>query len=187
MFLWGMGPVPSWRSRLMMRRDYAFAETYDLPIVEVVTGGDIKREAYTGEGTGINSSNAEVSLNGLATPEAKQTIVALAVATRAAGRATVQYKLRDWLFSRQRYWGEPIPIMHLDDGTMEPLAEEDLPLLLPDLAKFQPSGTTESPLALAEEWVTVTDPVNRATGAARDQHDAPVGRILLVLSPVHRS
>ncbi|HZV12068.1 MAG TPA: class I tRNA ligase family protein, partial [Candidatus Kapabacteria bacterium] len=70
----------------------------------------------------------------------------------------IQFKLRDWLFSRQRYWGEPIPILHLEDGTMKPLNEKDLPLILPDLKEFKPSGTTESPLALATEWVNVTDP-----------------------------
>jgi len=73
----------------------------------------------------------------------------------------VQFKLRDWLFSRQRYWGEPIPIIHYEDGLMEALSESELPLLLPDLAKFQPSGTTESPLALATDWVNVTDASGR--------------------------
>ncbi len=137
-------------------RDYTFARKYGLPVVEVVRGGDLKHEAYTGEGTGVNSANAEVSLNGLPTPEAKSRIIAWLVET-GYGRGVVQYKLRDWLFSRQRYWGEPIPIIHLEDGTMKSLPESDLPLLLPDLKKFQPSGTTESPLALATEWVNVTD------------------------------
>jgi len=139
-------------------RDYAFAKAFGLPIVEVVMGGDIEREAYIGDGRGTNSSNAEVSLNGLETPEAKQTIIQW-LEQSSHGKATVQYKLRDWLFSRQRYWGEPIPILHLQDGTMEALAEDQLPLLLPKLSKFQPSGTTESPLVLAEDWVNVTDPV----------------------------
>ena len=138
-------------------RDYAFARKYDLPIMEVVSGGDIQREAYTGDGVGVNSANAEVSLDGLQTPEAKSRIIAWLVA-KGCGKAVVQYKLRDWLFSRQRYWGEPIPIVHLEDGTMAPLAERELPLLLPDLKKFQPSGSTESPLALAADWVNVTDP-----------------------------
>lgn len=138
-------------------RDYAFARKYDLPIIEVVSGGDIQREAYTGDGVGVNSANAEISLNGLQTPEAKSRIIAWLVA-KGCGKAVVQYKLRDWLFSRQRYWGEPIPIIHLEDGTMAPLAESELPLLLPDLKKFQPSGSTESPLALATDWVNITDP-----------------------------
>ena len=137
-------------------RDYAFARKYSLPIIEVVSGGDIHRDAYTGDGKGVNSANAEVSLNGLSTPEAKSRIIAWLV-EKGYGKAVVQYKLRDWLFARQRYWGEPIPIIHLEDGTMKPLSEKDLPLLLPDLKKFQPSGTTESPLALATEWVNVAD------------------------------
>ena len=138
-------------------RDYAFARKYGLPIIEVVSGGDIQREAYAGDGVAVHSANAEVSLNGLHTPEAKSRIITWLVA-KGYGKAVVQYKLRDWLFSRQRYWGEPIPIVHLEDGTMTPLAEHELPLLLPDLKKFQPSGSTESPLALAAEWVNVTDP-----------------------------
>jgi leucyl-tRNA synthetase len=141
-------------------RDYAFARKFQLPIVEVVAGGDISTAAYIGEGAGINSTNGEVSLNGLSTPEAKERITRW-LEEKGIGKASVQYKLRDWLFSRQRYWGEPIPIIHLEDGTLKPLEDNELPLLLPDLMKFQPSGTTESPLALATEWVQVTD---RQTG-----------------------
>jgi len=138
-------------------RDFAFARAYGLPIVEVVRGGDVAREAYAGDGTAVNSANDEVSLDGLSTAEAKRRIVVW-LTGQGLGRAAVQYKLRDWLFSRQRYWGEPIPIVHLEDGTMKALPDTELPLLLPDLKKFQPSGTTESPLALAEEWVNVVDP-----------------------------
>ena len=76
---------------------------------------------------------------------------------KSLGKAVVQFKLRDWLFSRQRYWGEPIPIIHFEDGTMEAMEEDALPLLLPDLKKFQPSGTTDSPLVLATDWVNVID------------------------------
>ena len=137
-------------------RDYAFARAYHLPVTEVVSGGDIAVAAYTGDGVGVNSANDQVSLNGLATAEAKARTTEWLTRV-GCGKAAVQYKLRDWLFSRQRYWGEPIPIVHLDDGTMQPLEEDELPLLLPDLKKFQPSGTTESPLALAEEWVKVVD------------------------------
>jgi leucyl-tRNA synthetase len=138
-------------------RDYAFARKYQLPVVEVVNGGDMEKAAYVGDGLAVNSANSEVSLNGLKTPEAKTRIISW-LARRGLGSPVVQFKLRDWLFSRQRYWGEPIPILHLEDGTMEPLPERELPLLLPDLVKFQPSGTTESPLALATEWVNVVDP-----------------------------
>ena len=138
-------------------RDFAFASKFHLPIVQVVSGGSIEKEAWTGDGTAVNSSNAEVSLNGLTTAEAKERIVAW-LSQHGLGKAAIQYKLRDWLFSRQRYWGEPIPIIHWDDGTMEAVPEKDLPLLLPDLKKFQPSGTTESPLTLAPEWVDILDP-----------------------------
>jgi leucyl-tRNA synthetase len=138
-------------------RDFAFAKKYILPIVEVVSGGDIGKESYAGDGLAVNSANAEVSLNGLKTPEAKSRIIAWLV-TKGFGKAVVQYKLRDWLFSRQRYWGEPIPIIHLEDGTMSAVPQQELPLILPDLKKFQPSGTTESPLALASDWVNVIDP-----------------------------
>ncbi len=144
-------------------RDYAFAQKYALPIVEVVSGGDVQTEAYVGDGLAVNSANSEVSLNGLPTTEAKSRIIAW-LTSRNLGSAVVVFKLRDWLFSRQRYWGEPIPIVHLEDGTMQPLPEDELPLLLPDLKKFQPSGTTESPLALATDWVTVVDPETGLNG-----------------------
>ncbi|MDE3056891.1 MAG: leucine--tRNA ligase [Bacteroidota bacterium] len=147
-------------------RDFAFAEKFQLPIVEVVSDGDVAHventleEAFTGGGTAVNSANDEVSLDGLNTEEAKRKIIQW-FEEKNIGSGTVQYKLRDWLFSRQRYWGEPIPIVHLEDGTMKAVNENELPLLLPDLKKFQPSGTTESPLALATQWVNVVD---RETG-----------------------
>jgi leucyl-tRNA synthetase len=141
-------------------RDYAFARKFNIPIVEVVSGGDVSREAFVGDGKGTNSANAEVSLNGLGTDDAKKTMTAWLL-SKGLGAPKVQFKLRDWLFSRQRYWGEPIPIIHYEDGLMEALSESELPLLLPDLAKFQPSGTTESPLALATDWVNVTDASGR--------------------------
>ncbi len=144
-------------------RDFAFARAYELPIIEVVRGGDVSREAYVGDGTAVNSANSEVSLDGLPTSEAKQRIIAW-LAGQGRGKGAIQFKLRDWLFSRQRYWGEPIPIVYLEDGTMNALPETELPLLLPDLKKFQPSGTTESPLALADHWVNVVDPVSGLRG-----------------------
>jgi leucyl-tRNA synthetase len=143
-------------------RDWEFAKKFKLPIVEVVsptgssTGGDVSQEAFTGDGALVNSANSDLSLNGLKTEEAKRKITQW-LEEEKIGSGTIQYKLRDWLFSRQRYWGEPIPIVHLEDGTMKTLSENELPLLLPDLKKFQPSGTTESPLALATEWVNVID------------------------------
>jgi leucyl-tRNA synthetase len=144
-------------------RDYAFAKKFSIPIVEVVKGGNIAEAPYVEDGIAVNSANESVSLNGLGTAEATRTMIEWIAAT-GKGKGTVQYKLRDWLFSRQRYWGEPIPIIHFDDGTMRPLDESELPLLLPDLKKFQPSGTTESPLALATEWVNVVDPATGMKG-----------------------
>lgn len=138
-------------------RDAEFAEKFGLPIIKVVDGGPEAPEIFIDDGVGINSINNELSLNGLKTPEAKEAIVAW-LEKKGLGKGTVQFKLRDWLFSRQRYWGEPIPIIYLEDGTMQALDESELPLLLPDLKKFQPSGTTESPLALATDWIDVTDP-----------------------------
>jgi leucyl-tRNA synthetase len=137
-------------------RDMEFAKKYNLPIIKVVDGGPNAPECFIEDGIGINSSNDEVSLNGLTTPEAKRTIAAW-LAKKGIGKATIQYKLRDWLFSRQRYWGEPIPIIYLEDGTMKAMDEKELPLELPSLEKFQPSGTTESPLALATNWINVID------------------------------
>lgn len=140
-------------------RDWEFAETFHLQIVRTVQPpADWTGKAFIDEGPAINSANAEISLNGLSIDEAKKKIIDWLVGKKL-GKAAVQFKLRDWLFSRQRYWGEPIPIIHLEDGTMT--TETNLPLLLPELKKFQPSGTTESPLSLAEDWVNVVD---KATG-----------------------
>jgi leucyl-tRNA synthetase len=134
-------------------RDWEFAETFGLPIVRTVTPPEaFSGKAYLGDGPAVNSG----FLDGLDVDAAKKKIIAW-LESKAIGKRTIQYKLRDWLFSRQRYWGEPIPIIHLGDGTMSPLGEEELPLLLPDLKIFQPSGTTESPLALATDWVDVVD------------------------------
>ena len=141
-------------------RDAEFALKFNLPIIKVVDGGPGAPDIFVDDGVGMNSSNDEISLNGLKTPEANRTITEW-LEKKKLGKGAVQYKLRDWLFSRQRYWGEPIPIIHLEDGTMKPLPETDLPLLLPDLKKFQPSGTTESPLVLATDWINVVD---RETG-----------------------
>ncbi|WP_274365535.1 leucine--tRNA ligase [Paenibacillus thermotolerans] len=134
-------------------RDYEFAKTFDLPIVEVVKGGDISKEAYTGDGEHVNSD----FLNGLNTQEAIDKMIQH-LESIGKGSKKVTYRLRDWLFSRQRYWGEPIPVLHLEDGTSKPVPESELPLLLPDVDEIKPSGTGESPLANVTEWVNVTDP-----------------------------
>lgn len=135
------------------QRDWEFATKYGLPIVEVVEGGDITKEAYTGDGVHINSE----FLNGLHNEEAIKKMIEW-LEQNGKGKGKVTYKLRDWLFSRQRYWGEPIPILHLEDGTMKPVPEEDLPLMLPDVDEIHPSGTGESPLANVTEWVNTVDP-----------------------------
>jgi leucyl-tRNA synthetase len=139
-------------------RDWEFARQFDLPIVEVVSGGDIEKEAYTNnlEGVLVNSNSGDLDLNGLNVPDAKRKIISW-LETNGKGRGTVNYKLRDWLFSRQRYWGEPIPIIHVD-GESKPLPESELPLVLPDVDKYEPSGTGESPLATITEWVNTVDP-----------------------------
>ena len=134
-------------------RDWEFAEKFGLPIIRTVSPPpEFQGKAFLGDGPAINSG----MLDGLHVAEAKQKIIAW-LEKEKRGTRKIQYKLRDWLFSRQRYWGEPIPILHLEDGTMKALGQEDLPLLLPELEKFQPSGTTESPLSLAPEWVNVVD------------------------------
>lgn len=145
------------------QRDHDFAQKYDLPIIQVVDGEDISERAYEGDGVGMNSSNEEVTLNGLPTPQAKEQIIAW-LEKKSVGKKKIQYKLHDWLFSRQRYWGEPIPIIFYEDGTIGQVKEEELPLLLPSLEKFQPSGTTESPLALATSWTNIEDPVSGKKG-----------------------
>lgn len=134
-------------------RDYEFAKTFDLPIVEVVAGGNIDEEAYAGEGEHVNSD----FLNGLGKEEA----IAKSIEwfeEQGTGERKITYRLRDWLFSRQRYWGEPIPVIHWEDGTMTTVDESELPLMLPVTQNIKPSGTGESPLANIEEWVNVVDP-----------------------------
>ncbi|WP_110114183.1 leucine--tRNA ligase [Bacillus sp. CGMCC 1.16541] len=134
-------------------RDFEFAKEFDLPIKEVVAGGDVKKEPYTGDGEHVNSD----FLNGLN----KEDGIAKAIdwlVEHNKGEKQVTYRLRDWLFSRQRYWGEPIPIIHWEDGTMTAVPEEQLPLTLPKTKEIKPSGTGESPLANIEGWVNVVDP-----------------------------
>ncbi|MCD8914843.1 leucine--tRNA ligase [Staphylococcus simulans] len=134
-------------------RDYEFAQKFDLPIKEVIEGGDITKEAYTGDGPHINSGALDGLNNAEAIPKAIQLLE-----EKGAGEKKVNYKLRDWLFSRQRYWGEPIPIIHWEDGTMTTVPTEELPLLLPETDSIEPSGTGESPLANIDEFVNVVDP-----------------------------
>lgn len=147
-------------------RDHEFAKKYSLPLVQVVAHKghevsddnpiDLEKSAFTDDGVAIESENSEVSLNHLPTHEAKIAIIAWLESSRN-GKGTVQYRLRDWLFSRQRYWGEPIPIIFFEDGTKRCLDSDELPLLLPELQEFKPSGTGESPLATVESWVKYFD------------------------------
>ncbi|RYG74533.1 leucine--tRNA ligase [Lentibacillus lipolyticus] len=133
-------------------RDFEFARKFELPIKEVVAGGDLSREAYTDDGEHVNSD----FLNGLYTDEAIVKMIEW-LEEKGIGTRKVTYRLRDWLFSRQRYWGEPIPIIHWEDGSMSAVPEEELPLELPEMDEIKPSGTGESPLATSD-WVHVTDP-----------------------------
>jgi leucyl-tRNA synthetase len=134
------------------QRDWEFAKKFHLPIVEVVKGGDITKEAYVEDGIAVNSD----FINGLKTEAAKKKTIEW-LEKNNLGKAAVQYKLRDWLFSRQRYWGEPIPVIHLEDGTVKPVDENDLPVTLPEVESYKPTGTGESPLAGMPEWVNTID------------------------------
>ena len=137
-------------------RDHEFAIRFDLPIRQVIappTPVDIKLQAYDGDGVVINSA----FLDGLGVADAKERILQWLEEKDLASRR-VQYRLRDWLFSRQRYWGEPIPVLHRADGSIVPLPEDALPLLPPELDDYRPTASGEPPLARAESWVKTTDP-----------------------------
>lgn len=133
-------------------RDYAFATKFGLPINRVIEGGDLEKEAFTGNGKHINSD----FLDGLDNEEAKKRMIEW-LEDHNAGQKKVNYKLRDWDFSRQRYWGEPIPVIHWEDGTTSLVPEDELPLRLPHATDIKPSGTPESPLANLTDWVNVVD------------------------------
>ena len=148
-------------------RDYTFATKFGLPIVEVVAGGDLAEAAFTGPGTAVNSS----FLDGLPTPEAKARMNSW-LEEQGKGEATVSYKLRDWLFSRQRYWGEPFPVMHLEDGTLKLVPEDQLPVTLPKLDDWAPTGEFETPLSRVPEWIETSDPATGAK-ARRDPNTMP--------------
>lgn len=170
-------------------RDFAFAKTFGLPIVAVVMPpttwleahrprhhsiafttleGYYKRnpseftEAYCDEGLSIQSENAEARITGSPTPEAKRAITAW-LAEQGLGRRAVNYKLRDWLFSRQRYWGEPFPVVLDQDDQVQPVSESELPVILPDLDDFKPTGKPEPPLSKASQWVRYSDRFRRET------------------------
>ena len=157
-------------------RDLEFARKFDLPILPVVQApGKTPDESigFVDDGVAINSP----VIDGLPTSEAKKKITAW-LEDKGHGKQAITYKLRDWLFSRQRYWGEPFPIVW-EEGHHHALAETDLPVVPPDLDDFKPTGTGEPPLAKAKEWVTLF-----GESDTRNEHHAAMGGILLVLSQV---
>jgi len=148
-------------------RDWEFARAFDLPIVEVVKGGNVAEAAFAEPGEAVNSD----FLDGLATPEAKSRMIEWLEA-EGHGRGEITYKLRDWLFSRQRYWGEPFPILHLEDGSTRVLGTDELPVLLPEVEDYRPRDGGRSPLESAGEWLRVRDPVS-GQAATRDLNTMP--------------
>ena len=136
-------------------RDWEFAKKFDLPIIEVVKGGDVEKEAFVDCATGVMVNSG--FLDGLSVEDAKQKINEW-LTEKGLGHSKVNYKLRDWVFSRQRYWGEPIPIVHCDKCGAVPLNEKDLPLLLPNVDSYEPTDNGESPLAKMTDWVNTTCP-----------------------------
>ena len=136
-------------------RDYDFAKKFDLPIVEVVKGGDVTKEAFTDCATGVMVNSG--FLDGMSVDEAKKAITEW-LAEKGLGTPKTNFKLRDWVFSRQRYWGEPIPMVNCEKCGWVPLPESELPLVLPEIKDFEPTGDGESPLARHTEWVNTTCP-----------------------------
>ncbi len=147
-------------------RDWEFAKKFNMPIIEVVAGGDVEKEAYTDiqDGVMVNSS----FLDGMTVKDAKQAIIDHLTKT-GDGHEKVNYKLRDWVFSRQRYWGEPIPIIHCDKCGMVPVPESELPVVLPNVKNYEPTDSGESPLSTMTDWVNVTCPC--CGGPARRETD----------------
>jgi len=134
-------------------RDHLFAKRFDLPIHEVVSGGRPDEAAYTGDGPHVHSG----FLDGLTIDDAKREMGSW-LQERDVGKSEVVYRLRDWLFSRQRYWGEPIPVFSIPEGATKPVRDQDLPVLLPNLESYQPTGDAMTPLSGADDWVNMVDP-----------------------------
>ena len=135
-------------------RDYEFAKKFNIPIVQVIEGGDLSQGAYTGDGKMINSG----FLNGFTNKKDSIARMLEYLKEKGIGREKVNYRLQDWIFSRQRFWGEPIPMIYCEKCGWQPMKEEDLPLLLPDVAEYEPTDTGESPLAKITDWVNTTCP-----------------------------
>ncbi len=137
------------------QRDWEFAKKFDMPIVEVIKGGDIEKEAYTDTDSGIIVNSGFI--DGMEVKEAIHTMIEW-LEEKGLGEKKINFKLRDWVFSRQRYWGEPIPLVYCEDCGWVPIPEEELPLLLPEVDDFEPTETGESPLAKIHDWVHTTCP-----------------------------
>ena len=135
-------------------RDYAFASKFNIPIIEVIKGGDISKEAYTGDGEMVNSG----FLDGITNKKDAIAKMIEFLEDKKIGCKTTNYKLQDWIFSRQRFWGEPIPMIYCEDCGWVRVPENELPLILPDVPSYEPTETGESPLANVEEWVNTTCP-----------------------------
>lgn len=148
------------------QRDWEFAKKFDLPIIEVVKGGDMEKEAFTNTDSGIMVNSG--FLNGMEVEDAVEHISKW-LEEKELGTKKTNFKLRDWVFSRQRYWGEPIPLIHCDDCGWVPVPEDQLPILLPDLEDYEPSHTGESPLAKITDWVETTCP--KCGGPGRRETD----------------
>ncbi|MBN2238424.1 MAG: leucine--tRNA ligase [Dehalococcoidales bacterium] len=148
------------------KRDWLFAREYGLPVIEVVSGGGVEKEAFTEIDTGIMVNSGP--LDGLAPGDAIRKIVEI-LEDGGYGKPAVRYKLRDWVFSRQRYWGEPIPMVYCERCGWVPLPESDLPLVLPEIEQYQATATGESPLSEIEEWVNTACP--KCHGPARRETD----------------
>ena len=169
-------------------RDFEFATTFGLPIKRVVAGrsrsaeADAPLTAADGRARRLGQLDAMPSSASTACPPPRPRPPSPpGWPSSGLGRKTINYKLRDWLFSRQRYWGEPFPIVLDEADRAHAVPESELPVLLPDLADFRPSGKPEPPLGKATEWIRYSDKLR-----PRDQHDAPVGRLVLVLPPLPR-
>ena len=143
-------------------RDYEFAKKFSIPMIQVVDGDcDLAKAAFTDIESGVMVNSGFI--DGLSVKDAQKKMIAW-LEEKGVGKAKVQYKLRDWLFSRQRYWGEPFPVIHWEDGTQSLVPEEDLPLTLPELQDYKPTGSGEPPLARAADWVNVVDPATGRKG-----------------------
>ena len=146
-------------------RDYEFAKKFNIPIIEVIKGGDISKEAYTGDGEMVNSD----ILNGMTNKRDSIAKMLEYLEEKKIGHKKVNYRLQDWIFSRQRFWGEPIPLVYCEHCGWVPVKYEDLPVTLPDVAEYEPTDNGESPLAKIEDWVNTTCP--KCGGKARRETD----------------